>query len=1432
MSLLQKFIDYLFSQKSKPSLLTVKNYKADIGQFILWFEKSFKFSFDGSKVTSQIIDQYKNFRNLSPTSIKRHTSSLRKFFHFLKINNIISQDPLEKMPTPSAIQALEDPWMIRNFKSFLYEYNKSSLTIKNYINDVKGFSEWLTKVALVRHGVKATNKNLLNMANASTVEEYKQRLIEAKFSPRTINRKLSSLRSYLGWAQNQGPINKLGSSTNSLPQMPNIPRTEGLPTEVRRSSFAPIRFAKSSIKGINFLFDNLFILPLAQTLEAILHLFWRVSGENIFNKTIISKSAQNPLVDNGKISNIKKEFYAPLDVSTRYFPLHKRIWHHLRYVRPNWYKQYHSYPFAHYLHFSILMILSCAIGLGLYSGFFADTQRDDSVLGTATNSSTRILSFQGKLTNLSEIPISNSVKILFSLYGDANAPPTAALWKEYDNVSLDSSGAFLVFLGKNTAIPDSVFNQNLKLYLGITVGDSSELQPRQEVATASLASNSQTLQGLKLISDNNEAANVVLALDSFGNLSITDSKAHAFQVIDGQFMLSGTVLSLATAPESNGNIEIVPDGTGIIDFKKPIHNSSNNNNLTLALGSIEFDDSVGILATTSAQSALNINQNSTGALLSAYTNGSAKFTVRNDGSGMFAGNLDINGDNLFSAASTFNLLNSSAVAINIGGLSSTINVGSSTGTTFIKSNLSVDKDFILSSLSSNGGILYTNESGKVLQISARTNSDCLIGGSIPSFIPCVNMIGQIPKVGIGTTNPLFKLDVQDSQDSTAAAQIYNTSIATTAAGLIIKLGNTSASVSPSNRFINFETAGIGIVGSVQGSGAGATFVSGNADFAEYLKKDKDQAIESGSIICLDDNGFAVKCSDTNNKIIGVASERPAFLGGENLGNSSIAIGLMGQIETFVAIFNEQIKAGDTITTSNIPGVAVKSTKAGLTVGKALENLNSSDESRIIGYYDPDNKEYRSKANFPNIPLKSNIVRIAKIAILVNPSWYDPNAYLTQNGELIINKVGLNDYSLSNSEGEAITGIGGFWKIIAADIKAGLVSTGKTVTDTLIVTSDRIIINGQNLRDYIVSIIQDPGINFNSALSKINTDQLLTNIISPLSSPSLIVKLASSSGSLIVENATGSAIAKIDDQGNARFAGDVEARRASFSGTINSLSLITNDASISGTLRAQNIIADSITGIDAIISNIYSSNFADLASYSAQLSFVEDFAANRAQFNQGLMVFGPTILSDLSVAERLSIGGTMFITQNSIETLGTDLTFQSLKQGGLSIMGGLVYIDTLGNLRIQGDLFVTGKLAVNVISPLPTSDLVVNNASGSGVLSINQAGDIVSSGSGTFSKLNLNFIQPVLAISATEVIASSSAGITSIAPYQSEVTIKNALVTSKSVIYITPVGTPSALTPFLMRQVPNALALQQGGSFTVGVQSPTNHSLDFNWLIIN
>ena len=125
-----------------------------------------------------------------------------------------------------------------------------------------------------------------------------------------------------------------------------------------------------------------------------------------------------------------------------------------------------------------------------------------------------------------------------------------------------------------------------------------------------------------------------------------------------------------------------------------------------------------------------------------------------------------------------------------------------------------------------------------------------------------------------------------------------------------------------------------------------------------------------------------------------------------------------------------------------------------------------------------------------------------------------------------------------------------------------------------------------------------------------------------------------------------------------------------------------------------------------------------------------------------------------------------------------------------------------------------------------SRLVINNASNSAILSINQLGDLIASGTATVSKLNINnLVQAALAVSPTEIVATGSAGTSVINTYQTELTIDNALVTAKSLIYITPTSNTNNQVLFLLRQVP-------GVSFTVGLENPSDKPLPFNWIIVN
>jgi hypothetical protein len=255
----------------------------------------------------------------------------------------------------------------------------------------------------------------------------------------------------------------------------------------------------------------------------------------------------------------------------------------------------------------------------------------------------------------------------------------------------------------------------------------------------------------------------------------------------------------------------------------------------------------------------------------------------------------------------------------------------------------------------------------------------------------------------------------------------------------------------------------------------------------------------------------------------------------------------------------------------------------------------------------------------------------------------------------------------------------------------------------------------------------------------------------------------------------------------------------------------------------------------------SNTYANLASFSAYFAYVPNLKATTGMFEQGLTSLGPTSLSDTTIEGKLAIGSSLILADNSINVLGTDFYIQPLRQGGVQFEGGLIAINTNGDLTVNGNAVFSKNLAANVITPLgnnndltvklgttntqpAASQLSVQNASGSGVFAIDQLGNVIASGAATLSKLNIG-AQPVLAVSNTEVVATGSAGTATIKQYQKEVTIDNTNVTANSLIYITPVGDTGGQTPYIERQV-------AGTSFSVGVPAYTTQPIQFNWLIVN
>lgn len=193
------------------------------------------------------------------------------------------------------------------------------------------------------------------------------------------------------------------------------------------------------------------------------------------------------------------------------------------------------------------------------------------------------------------------------------------------------------------------------------------------------------------------------------------------------------------------------------------------------------------------------------------------------------------------------------------------------------------------------------------------------------------------------------LQIQDSQAASVAAQIFNSSTGTNADGLTIKLGNPSATtVSPSNHFLSFETAGIGIVGSIQGNGGRGIQLAQNgiADYAEYMKKESSLMVPDGSLVCMQTSGMVTGCTTAQSNIVGIASPYPLIIAGENLGDGSVAVGLAGIVETRVSTASGIISPGDMIAVSEDPGVGMKAVTTGMVAGRALEGFSGGGTGRI------------------------------------------------------------------------------------------------------------------------------------------------------------------------------------------------------------------------------------------------------------------------------------------------------------------------------------------------------------------------------------------------------------------------------------------------------------------------------------------------------
>ncbi len=159
----------------------------------------------------------------------------------------------------------------------------------------------------------------------------------------------------------------------------------------------------------------------------------------------------------------------------------------------------------------------------------------------------------------------------------------------------------------------------------------------------------------------------------------------------------------------------------------------------------------------------------------------------------------------------------------------------------------------------------------------------------------------------------------------------------------------------------------------------------------------DASLEAGDLVAVDkeasSSAYIAKSKATyQNDLIGIVSTSPGF----KLSQEKVA--LAGRVPVKVSTENGPIEIGDYLTSSSTPGVAMKATRPGQVVGKALESFSGEGVGKILAFV---NVSYADPGNFfasLSLDNEGNLIipKIKTGSIALDPSLATASARLAED----------------------------------------------------------------------------------------------------------------------------------------------------------------------------------------------------------------------------------------------------------------------------------------------------------------------------------------------------------------------------------------------------------------------------------------------------
>ena len=203
------------------------------------------------------------------------------------------------------------------------------------------------------------------------------------------------------------------------------------------------------------------------------------------------------------------------------------------------------------------------------------------------------------------------------------------------------------------------------------------------------------------------------------------------------------------------------------------------------------------------------------------------------------------------------------------------------------------------------------------------------------------------------------------------------------------------------------------------------FKVGGADLAEVYSSN-DGSIAEGDVVSVDSsiqNGVQKSRKTYDSTVLGIVSTKPGMvLGDGNVSGTPVLVALSGRVPVKVSAENGEIKAGDYLTSSSIPGVAMRATKAGAIIGTAMTGYDGEGVGVVIVFVKNGNST------------GSNLTEVMKGIDVANGYEVLTNLIMEKN------QVATDSANMSD--------------IIADRVVAGLeIITPKVVTQDLLVSGD-------------------------------------------------------------------------------------------------------------------------------------------------------------------------------------------------------------------------------------------------------------------------------------------------------------------------------------------------------------------------------------------